>query len=218
MLYYSLRIVISHWVQWTVSEYRQKDSHKLQQVIPHVISKLDVSLRKLTNISESLHTEDARLFALCVEAHAKDDHVHAMMYANECAEIRRMALHVMTSSYALEQMVLRLHTVVKLGDVMGTMSPVVSVIQETGNLLEGIVPTIANQLNGANQLLVSSLAHMGTTQLNSQPQNSVVFSDEAATILKEAKNLAVDTVRSQFPSIPSQATEEVKRDIEALTG
>lgn len=200
-----------------VSEYRSQDSHKFQQIIPQVISKLDVSLRRLTYISEGLQTEDARLFALCVEAHSKDDNVHAMMYANECAEIRRMALHVMTSSYALEQMVMRLRTVVKLGEVMGTMSPVMDVIKETGNRLEGIVPTIANQLNDANQLLVGSLSQMGTTQLDTRTKNSVLFSDEAAQILEEAKNAAVDTVRSQFPSIPSHTTEELKRNVEALT-
>ena len=177
-----------------------------------------MSLRNLTRISDSLKTEDARLFALCVEAHSKGDNVHAMMYANECAEIRRMALHVVTSSYALEQMTMRLRTVVKLGEVMGTMSPVMEVIKETGNRLEGIVPTIANQLKDANQLLVGSLSQMGTTQLDARTKHSVLFSDEAAQILEEAKNAAVDTVRSQFPSIPSQATEDVKRNIEAITG
>lgn len=202
----------------TVSEHRQRDHHQIQQVIPHVIAKLDVSLRKLGHITEALHTEDAQLFARCVAAHVNGDSVHAMMYANECAEIRRMAFHVVTSTYALEQMVLRLRTVVKLGEVMGTMSPVIGVIQETGHRLEGIVPTIASQLNDANQLLVSSLAHMGTSQLDGQTENSVVFSDEAAQILDEAKRAAVDTVRSQFPSIPSQGSEEVNHDIEALTG
>lgn len=213
-----MTIVETPWMLLAVSEHRQRDHHKVQQVIPHVIVKLDVSLRKLGRISEALREEDAQLFARCVAAHVKDDHVHAMMYANECAEIRRMALHVVTSTYALEQMVLRLRTVVKLGEVMGTMSPVMGVIQETGNRLEGIVPTIASQLNDANQLLVNSLAHMGTSQLDSRTQNSVVFSDEAAKILDEAKRAAVDTVRSQFPSIPSQESEEVNRDIEALTG
>ena len=201
-----------------LSEHRQRDPHQLQQVIPRVIAKLDVSLRKLSHISEALHKEDAQLFTQCVAAHVKGDRVHAMMYANECAEIRRMALHVVTSTYALEQMVLRLRTVVKLGEVMGTMSPVIGVIQETGHRLEGIVPTIASQLNDANQLLVNSLAHMGTSHLDNRTRNSVVFSDEAAQILDEAKRAAVDTVRSQFPSIPSAPnTEEVNRDVEALT-
>lgn len=202
----------------TVSEHRQRDHHQVQQVIPRVIAKLNVSLRKLSHISEALHKEDTQLFTRCVTAHVKGDHVHAMMYANECAEIRRMALHVVTSTYALEQMVLRLRTVVKLGEVMGTMSPVMGVIQETGHRLEGIVPTIAGQLNDANQLLVNSLAHMGTSQLDNRTQNSVVFSDEAAQILDEAKRAAVDTVRSQFPAIPSQESVEVNRDIEVLTG
>jgi division protein CdvB (Snf7/Vps24/ESCRT-III family) len=201
-----------------VPEHRQRDHHQVQQVIPRVIAKLNVSLRKLSHISEALHKEDTQLFTRCVTAHVKGDHVHAMMYANECAEIRRMALHVVTSTYALEQMVLRLRTVVKLGEVMGTMSPVMGVIQETGHRLEGIVPTIAGQLNDANQLLVNSLAHMGTSQLDNRTQNSVVFSDEAAQILDEAKRAAVDTVRSQFPAIPSQESVEVNRDIEALTG
>lgn len=213
-----MTIVQTLWMLLTVSEHRQRDPHQIQQVIPRVIVKLDISLRKLGRISEALHGEDAQLFARCVAAHVKGDHVHAMMYANECAEIRRMALHVVTSTYALEQMVLRLRTVVKLGEVMGAMSPIMGVIQETGHRLEGIVPTIASQLNDANQLLVNSLAHMGTSQLDSRTQNSVVFSDEAAQILEEAKSAAVDTVRSQFPSIPSPGSDEVKRDIEALTG
>lgn len=201
----------------TVSEHRQRDPNQVQQVIPRVIVKLDVSLRKLSHISEALHKEDAQLFTQCVAAHVKGDRVHAMMYANECAEIRRMALHVVTSTYALEQMVLRLRTVVKLGEVMGTMSPVIGVIQETGHRLEGIVPTIADQLNDANQILIDSLAHMGTSQLDNRTQNSVVFSDEAAQILDEAKRAAVDTVRSRFPSIPSPNSEKVNREVEGLT-
>ena len=213
-----MTIAITQWILRTLSEHRQRDPNQVQQVIPRVIVKLDVSLRKLRNISEALQKEDAQLFTRCVAAHVKGDNVHAMMYANECAEIRRMALHVVTSTYALEQMVLRLRTVVKLGEVLGTMSPVIGVIQETGHRLEGIVPTIADQLNDANQLLVNSLAHMGTSQLDNRTQNSVVFSDEAAQILDEAKRAAVDTVRSQFPSIPSNNSEQVGRDVEALAG
>ena len=127
----------------------------LQDKIPLVIVKLEAALNRLDRIRESLRKEDNELFERCVKARLENDTVHAMMYANECAEIRKIALLVVSSKYALEQMVLRLQTVSKLGSIMVTVSPVVDVIKETQSRLVGIVPNVANNLNEANKILVN---------------------------------------------------------------
>ena len=185
--------------------------------IPLVILKLEASLKKLDVISETLKREDNQLFERCVEARLKGDNIHAMMYANECAEIRKIALHVVSSKYALEQMVLRLHTVTKLGNILVTVTPVVDVIKETQNRLVGIVPSIANNLNDANKILVDSLSKMGTSDLRTATQKPLVYSSGAEKVLEEAKAAAEDTIREKFPKIPGTLKDIVKQESEILT-
>jgi division protein CdvB (Snf7/Vps24/ESCRT-III family) len=185
--------------------------------IPLVILKLEASLKKLDVISETLKREDNQLFERCVEARLEGDNIHAMMYANECAEIRKIALHVVSSKYALEQMVLRLHTVTKLGNILVTVTPVVDVIKETQNRLVGIVPSIANNLNDANKILVDSLSKMGTSDLRTATQKPLVYSSGAEKVLEEAKAAAEDTIREKFPKIPRTLKDIVKQESEILT-
>lgn len=188
----------------------------LEDKIPVVIIKLEASLKKLDHISENLRKEDNVLFEKCVEARLKGDTIHAMMFANECAEIRKIALHVVSSKYALEQMVLRLHTVTKLGNILVTVSPVVDVIKETKSRLVGIVPNIANSLNDANKMLANSLTKMGTSSLSKINQKSLIYSDDAEKVLEEAQNAAEETIRQKFPKIPHTLKAIASKDTELL--
>lgn len=186
----------------------------VEDKIPLVILKLGGALSRLDQISESLRKEDNELFERCIEARLRNDSVHAMMYANECAEIRKIALLVVSSRYALEQMVLRLHTVTKLGSILVTVSPVIGVIKETRSRLVGIVPNVANSLNEANNILSKCLANMGTsTTSNVQP---VVCSEEAQKVLKEANFAAEKTIRERFPEIPETVKAQVPSEAKLL--
>jgi division protein CdvB (Snf7/Vps24/ESCRT-III family) len=191
----------------------QKES--LDEKIPLVMLKLDAALKRLDNISESLRKEDNLLFEKCVEARLKRDSIHAMMFANECAEIRKIALLVVSSKYALEQMVLRLQTVTKLGSILVTVSPVVDVIKETRTRLIGIVPNVANNLNEANKILVNSLTKMGTSTVSGT--KPLVYSNDAEKVLEEAKFAAEEVIRERFPKIPRVTTKDVYREAEILT-
>jgi len=50
------------------------------------------------------------------------------MYANEIAEIRKIAKVTLRSELALEQVVLRLETIQEFGDVAAMMGPVAGVV------------------------------------------------------------------------------------------
>lgn len=187
----------------------------LEDKIPLVILNLESALGRLDSISENLMKEDNNLFESCVKARMENDAVHAMMYANECAEIRKIALLVVSSRYALEQMVLRLQTVAKLGSIMVTVSPVVDVIKETRSRLVGIVPNVANNLNEANKILVNSLIKMGTSSVSGV--KPLVYNEEADKVLEEAKMAAEETIRTRFPKIPETLSAKMLKEAQLLT-
>jgi len=130
------------------------------------------------------------------------------MYANECVEIRKLAKLIVSSQYALEQMMLRLQTVKKLSKILVTMSPVVSVLKETRSRLVGIVPSVANSLNEVNQILVKNLREMGTT--TTQYMEPITCSNEAKKILEEANFAAEQSIREKFPNIPEDVAVTTK--------
>lgn len=181
----------------------------IEDTVPFVILKLENSLNRLDQISVSLKNEDNALFEKCIEARLRNDAVHALMYANECAEIRKIALLVVSSKYALEQMVLRLHTVTKLGSILVTVSPLIGVIKETRSRLVGIVPSVANNLNEANSILSKCLTNMGTSTVSDNTPN-IVCSEEAMRVLEEANNAAEKTIREKFPKIPGALQEQAR--------
>ena len=187
----------------------------LENKIPLVILKLETTLSKLANISENLRKEDNELFERCVEARFKGDTIHAMMYANECAEIRKIAILVVSGSYALEQMVLRLNTVTKLGSILIAVSPMVDVIKETKSRLVGIVPNIANNLNEVTEILSDSMTKMGTSTVKGA--RPLAYSDEAKKVLEEAGMVAAETIKEKFPKIPETFTNNAVREAESLT-
>ena len=187
----------------------------LEDKIPLVILKLETSLHKLANMSETLRNEDNELFERCGEARLKGGTVHALMFANECAEIRKIALLVVSSSYALEQMVLRLNTVTKLGSILIAVSPVVDVIKETKSRLGGIIPNIANNLNEVTTMLDDSITKMGTSSV--KHARPLVYSDEAKKVLDEANMVAEETIKEKFPKIPETLTKNTLREAESLT-
>ncbi|MFH0749244.1 MAG: hypothetical protein V1915_04950 [Candidatus Bathyarchaeota archaeon] len=173
----------------------------LEEKIPLVIMKLESSLNKLDRTSAVLIKEDQDLFERCVEARVKNDYVHAVMYANECVEMRKITHLVISSKYALEQMILRLQTVIKLGDILVTMTPVIDVVKNTRNRLVGLVPSVANSLTEANQILGKCMDNMGTSNV---PESSeVLMGQDALKVMKEADQAAENVLREKFPSIPN---------------
>lgn len=172
----------------------------VEDVIPLVLIKLEYALVNLKDIGEGLRREDHTLFEKCIEARIGRDYIHAMMYANECVEIRKLAQLIVSSQYALEQMMLRLQTVKKLSKILITMSPVVGVLKETRSRLVGIVPSVANSLTEVNQLLDKNLKDMGTTTVQVTPR--ITCGEDAMKILEEANLAAEQSIREKFPNIP----------------
>jgi len=163
-------------------------------------SLLDATSRKLTSLSEGLQRRDQKFFSKCTEAQVAGNKTLAIIYANECAELRKLVRIVRSSELSLEQASLRLQTVEKLGDVFVTLKPIVEIVEQTKGKLINTIPSVATQLGQVNSLLTSSISEIGSVH---EFKDSSKLSVGATKILDEANLSAEDEIRSRFPKLPS---------------
>ena len=178
----------------------------LKERVDHAIFRLNVQLEKLEQMYSRIQRRDTELFQRCVGAQVSKDASHAKIYANECAEIRKIAKVVLGSQLALEKVILRLQTVEEFGDIMQQMAPVMSIVRETGSKIEGIVPAVANELGEVNSML-SDL----TTEAGEASTTSVTIETtdaEAKKVLEETGLIAEQRLRDHFPDLPSIPSEQ----------
>ncbi len=171
----------------------------MKETVSLSIGLLTSTSKKLNSLAGGLKQRDQKFFVKCIEAQLAKNHTKAILYANECAEVRKLARLVISSELALEQALLRLQTIDKLGDVLGAVTPILEIIEETKGKLGKSLPSVAGKLNEINLMLKSSCSEMGSTDLRKDvPTNSLA----ATKILREANLAAEDKIREKFPKLP----------------
>jgi division protein CdvB (Snf7/Vps24/ESCRT-III family) len=189
----------------------------LKERIAHAIYRLDTQMTKLQQTSTKLQQRDKEMLERCIGAKLSKDDAHAVIYANECVEIRKIAKIVMASELALERVMLRLQTVEEVGDLLVQMSPVLGVVKETKGKLAGIVPEVSRELGDINQMLNDTLLETG--EATSRDMAVEAASEEARKVLDEASSIAEEKMDERFPELPEQllATEKPAETPIALT-
>ena len=187
---------------------RRRKEAPLKDRVATAIFLLDSTTNKLKALSDSLSRKDEKYFDSCIEAIVTEDMSRAKMYANECAEIRKLARLLISSQVALEQASLRLNTIGTISDVLTNVTPIMAIVQETGGRLKGIVPSVTGKLQEVDSVLKSSLLSIGTA-----PGDAKQSSIEVQQILEDANIAAEETVRSKFPDFPAALTEELAKKV-----
>jgi len=183
----------------------------LKERIVHASFRLHAQLEKLDHMYTKLHQRDTDLFQRCVGAQASNDPGHAKIYANECAEIRKIASVVLSSQLALERVILRLETVEEFSEVMVEISPLMSIVKETKSKISGIVPQVATELDEVNNLLGDLTDEAGDVTSNSLQIEA--NDDEARKVLEETGLIAEQKVRDHFPDLSAvESKPQAKRE------
>ena len=173
----------------------------LKERVEQASFRLHAQQEKLDHMYSRLRQRDTDLFQRCVGAQISNDTAHAKIYANECAEIRKIAKVVLGSQLALEKVILRLETVEEFGTIMAQMAPVMGIVKETKSKIAGIVPQVANELEEVNELLgdlSNETGEVNTTEVPIEASN-----DEAKKVLAETSEIAEEKLRDHFPVLPS---------------
>ena len=204
-------------------DYERKESlgEKIKEVIypsqsvkfriEQVIRLLDIQKNRLEQLYTRLHERDRRLFEYVVNYYLKHDLSRANVYANEIANIRKLAKVVMQSKLALEAIKLRLDTVKDMGDITVAMLPATKIIKEVKAKLVNIMPEAENELTEIQNAITGILTEVGHT-----PTTQFAFetsSAEAERIMNEAKAMAERKLKETFVEIPSTQIEKEKESL-----
>jgi len=180
----------------------------IRKRIMEALFKLKMQLSRLDRTAQRMQQRDAGLYGKCVTAVQQKNAQLASMYAGECAEIRKMAKVVLQSQLALEQVALRLETVLHYGDVAQAMRPVASVVRAIRAQLEGVLPDVSMELASVNESLEYVVMEVG--EATEQSFDISVSGDDAQRILNEANVVAEQKMRERFPDLPPVPTQEAR--------
>lgn len=172
----------------------------LKERVDEAIFRLRVQENRLEGAANRMHQHDKEMFNKCVRAQMEKDAARAAMYANECAQIRKMAKVTLQCQLALEQAALRLETVREFGQVASMMTPVAAVVRSVQGQITGVIPEVGFELGEIGEMLNSVVYEVGeASSANYEPQTA---SEEAQRILTEANTLAEHRMQQRFPDLP----------------
>ncbi len=201
---------------WKKVENRLKVSNKpLKERIVKAIYSLQVQKDKLENTLNKLQRRDRQVFEKCIGAHLSNDRTHAVMYANECAEIRNMAKLIMSAQLSIERVILRLETVKEFGDIMAQLSPVIGIVNEVSKKLSGVVPEVSNELDKIHRILNQTVLETGVSMQRVDTPH--LLNEEARRIIEEASIIAEQKIRERFPELPKLGEPIAEGEISIAT-
>ena len=178
----------------------------LRDKITTTVYKLNLVQRKLEDSRLRMEQKHKTLFNKCVKAQEAKDNATAIMYANECSQVRKMAQTLVTSQLAIEQVVLRMETVQDFGDVAAEIIPAAAIVRSVKGRLAGVIPEVSMQLNGIGQTLDSLVLEVG--EATGQSWNTMASGEDAEKILSEASTIAEQRIREGFPDLPTSSSVE----------
>jgi len=145
-----------------------------------------------------LKERDEHLFNKLVDALINHDQLRSKMLASEIAEIRRLARTLMITQVALERVEYRLDLFLTIGETASTLAPVIPVINMLKTQLMKEIPEIGIDLSNIHDELEDAISGMN---FYGAIDGDVVMSTEAKKILEEAKAIAEQQMREEFPNV-----------------
>ena len=167
-----------------------------QRAMQTLISRLDQKQSRLKS-------HDTALFDKVVEATQTHDKNRAAAYANELAELRKITSNVTQMKLVLEQINLRMGTVQDFGDIVTSITPIVSVIKGMRSSMSGILPEASSEMSEIGEMMNGLIADAG--QFGGSSPLIESSSAETNSILAEAAAVAEVNNEEKFPS-PSSST------------
>ena len=163
--------------------------------------KISTMSRRLEVYLERLKGRDKDLFEKVVDSLISKDMTRASIYANEVAELRKVAKALLMVQVALEQISLRLETIREIGDVAVYLGPVVGVIKEVRGAIKTVLPEVGIELGEVQDMLQETMMEAG--EMLGTGGGSVYTGPESRKIIEEARVIAEQRMKESFPSLPA---------------
>ncbi|MBS7648605.1 Snf7 family protein, partial [Candidatus Bathyarchaeota archaeon] len=156
----------------------------LKQRLTMAIHRLRVQYSRIEGAAMRMERHEKELFEKCVGAHMKNDAARAALYANECAEARKMAKVVLGAQLALEKALLRLETVHQLGETAAAIMPVAGVLKAIQRDLAGVIPEVSYEIGVISDEIGKMVVEVG--EATGMSIDMEAANEESRKILEEA--------------------------------
>ena len=200
--------------------------------IASTIKGIEFHRKELENLRVKLEQRRKTLFDTTVKAMMTKDESKATVYANEWSEMRKVGRVVYASELALTQVVLRLESILDVGDVMYHMSMAFKVLRKVNKTVQGLVPSLDQASSDINSALSETMAGMEnispSISLNIQTETGEELVEEARKLAEERaeemkRSLATPLhlrIRGyeQSPRVPLLATGDDEDEESAVLG
>ncbi len=175
----------------------------LKSRISEATTRLRIQSSKLGQTANKMEVRDKQMFDKVVKAVMSKDKERATMYANECAEVRKVAKLVISSQLALERVQVRMETVSDMGDILISVAPAVEVIRGIKDTIRMVVPEVSFELDQIQSMLSETVIEAGHMYDRSYSMDAT---EEAEKILGEANAVAEQRIKERFPDFPQSST------------
>jgi len=177
--------------------------------------KINTMIKRLEVYLERLKSRDQALFERVVDALMSKDNTRAVMYANEIAELRKIAKSLLMVQVALEHVSLRIESIREVGDIVTYLGPIVSVVKDVRAAIKTVLPELGVELGEVQDILQETLMEAG--HIVGYGDVTLTPSPEAKKILEEAKVVAEQRMKESFPALPSAipTPESEEKSVEA---
>jgi division protein CdvB (Snf7/Vps24/ESCRT-III family) len=199
-----------------ISRFSGKFHHRpaVKEQLATAIYRLRTQKNKLESAATRMQQHDKDIFAKCVNSQMAHDSARAAMYANECAEVRKMAKVTLQCQLALEQVELRLETIEEFGDIAKMMAPVAGVVHAIKNQISGVIPEVGFELGEIGEVLNNFVVEAGEAEGGSSYEVDA-SSGEAQRIMSEASTIAEQHMKDRFPDLPASGLSAPERTSES---
>ena len=168
-------------------------------------SRLEIQKERLESMAIKIQQKDQELFERCTGAQVNNDLARAQVFANECAEVRKIYHIVLSGQLALEQVVFKLDMALEFGEVLDYMKPVAGIVAETKERLHNVVPHIATELGEINAMLEDLNDEAGPVLDDAVSVQAT--GEDAKKVLEESSVIAQERLSQTFPKLPEFTAE-----------
>jgi division protein CdvB (Snf7/Vps24/ESCRT-III family) len=198
-------------------------SPNFEQIVSEAVPKLKSQKFKLGQVIVKLTRRDKILFTTCATALKAKNNERAAIFANELAEIRKLAKVLYNTQILVERIILRLETLKEFNEAFADLKPVLRNLKTVTRSLSAFMPQMAYEMERVNETIleVMTMSKIDSSKLEVPTDVKTPGGEE---VLQEVAELLEEQITEKLPEPPTSAPVmeklqrvEKRRQMVALT-
>ena len=186
----------------------RRKNEPLKNEIVYLKRVLEIKRRQLHQALVRLEEKDKKLFKACVDAQKRNDQATAKILANELEQLRRLKEVVKKGELLISGVILRLETMLSLGEFAKYLNPVVKTLKSVSQDLSVFMPEVSDNLMRFSE----ELREFRVQSTPQPPEIEIVKNraEEVDQIIRQAEECLMRKLEEELPHVPSDRESPVE--------